>query len=133
MAILIDADVILHAERGLFDLNAWLTSNPLEEFKLAAITVAELWHGADRATGDHRTERQPFLERFLAAFDFVPYTEQTAFEHARLWAELESAGKTIGSYELILAATAIQTGCTLATFNRRRFASVKDLSIIEPV
>jgi tRNA(fMet)-specific endonuclease VapC len=133
MAILIDADVILQAERGIFDLDGWLTSNPLEEFKLATITVAELWHGADRATGDHRAERQPFLERFLAAFDFVPYTEHTALEHARLWVELESSGKMIGSYELILAATAIQAGYTLATFNKRRFAAVKDLSVIEPV
>jgi predicted nucleic acid-binding protein len=133
MAILIDADVILQAERGIFDLDRWLTSNPLEEFKLATITVAELWHSADRATGDHRAERQPFLERFLAVFDFVPYTEHTALEHARLWVELESSGKMIGSYELILAATAIQAGYTLATFNKRRFAAVKDLSVIEPV
>ena len=31
----------------------------------------------------------------------IPYTEQTAYEHARLWAELESAGKRIGDYDLI--------------------------------
>ena len=132
MAILIDADVIIQAERGIFDLDAWLNAQPLEEFKLAAITVAELSHGAMRASGVHRPERQPFLQALLSAFDFVPYTERTAFEHARLWAELESSGQMISSYDPILAATAIQLGFTLATFNKRRFAFVKGLHIIEP-
>lgn len=133
MAILIDADVILQAERGLFDLDRWLVSQPQEEFKLAAITVAELWHGAERATGVHRAERLLFLQRIFATFDFVPYTEQTGVEHARLWAALESSGQMISSYDLILAATAIQMGGALATFNKRRFAVVQGLNVIEPV
>jgi len=133
MAILIDADVIIQAERGLLDLDGWLVSHPQEEFKLAAITVAELWHGAERATGVHRARRRLFLQRLLAIFDFVPYTGETAFEHARLWAELESSGQMIGAHDLILAATALQTGSTVATFNKRHFAVVKGLNVVEPV
>jgi predicted nucleic acid-binding protein len=132
MAILIDADVIIQAERGLFDLDGWLVSHAQEEFKVAAITVAELWHGAERATGVHRATRRLFLQQIFATFDFVPYTEQTGLEHARLWAELESSGQSIGSNDLILAATAMQTGSAVATFNKRRFAVVKGLNVIEP-
>ena len=133
MAILIDADLIIQAERGLFDLDGWLISQPHEEFRLAAITVAELWHGAERATGARRTKRQLFLQRTFSAFEFVPYTEETGFEYARLWAELESSGQMIGIHDLILAATALQTGNSVATFNKRYFAVVKGLHIIEPV
>jgi predicted nucleic acid-binding protein len=132
MAILIDSDVIIQAERGLFDLDAWLDSLPHEEFKLAAITIAELWHGAERATGHHRTKRRLFLQRIFAAFDFVSYGEQAAFEHARLWADLESKGRAIGSHDVILAAIALQTGSAIATFNVRHFAAVKGLKVIEP-
>ena len=64
MAILIDADVFIEAERGTFDLTAWLASQPHQEFKMAAITVPELWHGVERATGAHRVKRQRFLEHF---------------------------------------------------------------------
>lgn len=39
-------------------------------------------------------------QRFL----IIPYTEQTAYENARLWTDLQSAGKTIGAYDLIVAA-----------------------------
>jgi predicted nucleic acid-binding protein len=132
MAILIDSDVIIEAERGLFDLDAWLDSLPHEEFKLAVITVAELWHGVERAMGAHRNKRELFLQRLFANFDFVPYGEQAALEHARLWAELESTGHMIGSHDVILAAIALQTGSAVATFNVRHFSAVKGLKVIEP-
>jgi tRNA(fMet)-specific endonuclease VapC len=132
MAILIDSDVIIQAERGFFDLEAWIALRPNEEFKLAAITVAELWHGVERATGAHQLKRRLFLQRLFALFVFVPYTEQTGFEHARIWAELEASGQMIGAHDLILAATAIQTGNSVATFNKRHFAVVKGLRVIDP-
>ncbi len=53
MAIILDADVIIRGEKGTFDLAGWLASQPQEEFEVAAITLAELWHGVERATGDH--------------------------------------------------------------------------------
>jgi predicted nucleic acid-binding protein len=49
----------------------------------------------------------------------IPYTEQTAYHHARLWAQLDSSGKIIGPYDLIVAATALEREIILATFNRR--------------
>jgi tRNA(fMet)-specific endonuclease VapC len=132
MAILIDADVIIQAERGHFDLDRWLDSYPDDEFMLAAITIAELWHGVERATGLHRANRQRFLERLFPIFEVVPYTQQTGFEHARIWARLESKGEMISPHDLILAATAIQAGSDLATFNKRHFSAVKGLKIISP-
>ena len=132
MAILIDSDVIIQAERGLFDLDAWLDTLPHEEFNLATITVAELWHGIERATGLHRVKRQLFLQKIFANFDFVPYGEQAAFEHARLWAELESKGQMIGSHDVILAAIALHTGSAVATFNVSHFSAVKGLKVIVP-
>jgi predicted nucleic acid-binding protein len=57
----------------------------------------------------------------------VPYAEQTAYEHARVWAGLEASGKVIGFYELIVGATALERGSKVATFNARRFAQIKGL------
>jgi predicted nucleic acid-binding protein len=62
----------------------------------------------------------------------VPYTAMTALEHARIWATLESSGKMIGYYDLIVAATALESGSAVATFNRRHFAQVDGLKVIEP-
>jgi tRNA(fMet)-specific endonuclease VapC len=132
MAIILDADVIIRGEKGTFDLQRWVASRPDEQFEVAAVTVAELWHGVERATGTHKVKRQQYLQTILASLPVIPYTEQTAYEHARLWAELESSGKMIGYYDLIVAATALERGSEVATFNQRHFAQVKGLTVIEP-
>lgn len=132
MAIILDADVIIRGEKGRFDLQRWVAARPDEQFEVAAVTVAELWHGVERATGAHRAKRQQYLQTVLASLPVIPYTEQTAYEHARVWAELESFGKMIGYYDLIVAATALERGSEVATFNQRHFAQIKGLTVIEP-
>src|SRR5262245_15537067 len=104
MAIMLDADVIIRGEKGTFDLKAWLEGRPDDVFEVAAITVAELWHGVERASVAHKARRQQYLQRVLAPLPIVPYAQQTAHEHARIWAHLEASGKMIGAYDLIVAA-----------------------------
>ena len=132
MAIILDADVLIRGEKGSFDLTSWLASRPDDQFELAAITVAELWHGVERATAPHKAKRQQYLDAILAQLPIIPYTEQTAREHARIWAELEARGKMIGYYDIIVAATALERGSDVATFNRKHFDLVKGLNVVVP-
>jgi tRNA(fMet)-specific endonuclease VapC len=131
MAIILDADVIIRAEKGGLDLAAWFESQAAE-IEIAAITIAELWHGVERATGSLRREREKYLQELVSALPIIPYTEETAYAHARIWAELAAAGKMIGHYDLIVAATALERGSKVATFNKKHFAAVAGLKIIEP-
>jgi tRNA(fMet)-specific endonuclease VapC len=132
MAIILDADVIIGGEKGTFDLKKWVASRPNDQFEVAAITVAELWHGVERAAGKHRITREHYLKAVLERMPIVPYTEQTAYEHARIWAALEASGKRIGFYDLIVGATAMERGSQVATFNKRHFGQIRGLSVIEP-
>jgi tRNA(fMet)-specific endonuclease VapC len=139
MAIILDADVIIRGEKGTFNLERWLESLAGEQFEIAAITVAELWHGVERATGPHKTARELYLRALLDVVPIIPYTDQTAYLHSRIWALLESSGKLlessgkmIGPYDLIVAATAIERNSQLATFNKRHFANVAGLKVVEP-
>src|ERR1035438_8328326 len=128
MAIILDADVLIADERGVFDLRRWLATRQ-EEFELSAITVAELLHGLERASGPQRVKRRVYIDAVLAAFRVIPYTVETAQIHARLWADLESSGTMIGYHDLIVAATALERGSDVATFNKRHFAVVKGLKV----
>lgn len=132
MAFLIDADVIIQAARRALDLEAWLRAHPDDEIKLAAISVAELGRSVERATGVHRANRQKYFEAVLSVFDVVPYTEKAALEHARLWADIEAAGQRMSPHDLLLAATAKESGATIVTFNTQRFAAVPGLTVIKP-
>jgi tRNA(fMet)-specific endonuclease VapC len=122
VAIILDTDVTIRGERKTFDLNRWLASEGDEEIQIAAITIAELWHGVERASGAYRIERQDYIRKMLSLVKILPYTEATAIEHARIWASLESSGKMIGAHDLIVAATALERGSAVATFNKRHFA-----------
>ena len=121
MGIILDANVVIGGERGTFDLQAWVASRPRDQFEIEAITVAELWHGVERATAKHEGKRQQYLQNILDALPIIPYTEETAYEHAHIWSELEASGKPIGYYDLIVATTARERGSAVATFNRRHF------------
>jgi len=132
MAIVIDTDVIIRGERGIFDLAAWLESQPNDRCEIAAITIAELWHGVERSSGTHRLKRERYLRDICAGLPVIPYTEAIALAHARIWAILESSGEMIGSYDLIEAATALEGRSAVATFNQRHFARVRGLKVIEP-
>jgi tRNA(fMet)-specific endonuclease VapC len=132
MALILDADVIIGGERGTFDLHRWVESHPEEHFEVAAITVAELWHGVERASAVHKAARKAYLQAILEVLPVIPYTEHTAYEHARIWAELDSSGKMIGYYDVIVAATALERGSSVVTFNKKHFAQIKGLKVVSP-
>jgi tRNA(fMet)-specific endonuclease VapC len=132
MVIMLDAGVIIQGEKGDFDLKGWLATRSQDEFEIAAITLAELWHGVERASAERRTRRVRYLQSVLAPLPIISYTEQTAYIHARIWAQLEAEGKRTGYYDLILAATALMRGNSVATFNRRHFDVVPGLIVMEP-
>jgi len=132
MAIILDADVIIKGEKGSFDLIAWLDLQTGQDLEIAAITVAELWHGIERATAPHRAKRERYLRTIVERLEPIPYTETTAWIHARLWAKLESSGNMIGAHDLILASTALERDSFVATLNKRHFIVVPGLRVIEP-
>ncbi len=132
MAIILDADVIIRGEKGGFDLRDWVAARADEEFEVAAITIAELWHGVERAKGAQRTKRERYLQSMVTSLPVIAYTEQTAYHHARIWAELEARGKMIGYYDIVVAAIAVERGSVVATFNRRHFDLVRGLQVVEP-
>lgn len=132
MAIILDADVIIGGEKGKFDLARWVASRPKDYFEIAAITVAELWCGVELASGPHKAKRRRYLQSILMALPVIPYTEQTAYLHARIWSELASSGKMIGAHDLIVAATALERGSSVATFNERHFSRIGGLDVIVP-
>lgn len=132
MAIIVDADIVIAGEKGKLDLPRWVESCREEPVQIAAITLAELWHGVERGTGMHGLRRAEYLNTILDPLPVLPYTRQTSLIHARLWAELEQSGRRIGYYDLIVAATALEHRAHVATFNVKHFGLVKGLKVIEP-
>ena len=63
MGALIDTSVFVAAERGRFDLGAWLRLHPNEAFSIGAITASELLHGGSPRSDRPAPGRPATLDR----------------------------------------------------------------------
>jgi tRNA(fMet)-specific endonuclease VapC len=132
VAALIDTSVLVAAERGKLDLEAWLRTRPDEAMAISAVTWSELWLGWHRATDPHRRLREPWLRAVGEMFAVVPFDAVAAEVHAGVWAKLAKAGKVIGAHDLIIAATALSRTMAVVTLNAKEFSRVDGLSVIDP-
>jgi tRNA(fMet)-specific endonuclease VapC len=137
---LLDTTVFIELERAVRRLNpaSAMTEvsarleeqvGPAEEVGIAAITASELLHGMHRATPGYRARREAFVEAVLAAFPPVPFDLLAARAHARLSAELASAGLDVGAHDRLVAATAITAGWRVGTANVRHFDRITGLDV----
>ncbi len=130
MAVLIDASILIEAERGRLALERHVARHEDEEFFLSVVTASELLHGVHRATQpDARARRAAFVEGILERFPFLPIDLACARAHARIWAELRQAGTVIGPHDMWLAATCLAHGLTMVTANLREFERVPGLAV----
>src|SRR3954451_21590101 len=107
MAIIIDADVIIKGEKGAYDLKAWIAAQS-GELEVAAITVAELWHGVERASVPYRARRERYIRTILDAVLIIPYTSATVLYYTRIWASCDASRTPVALYDLIVPATAME-------------------------
>jgi tRNA(fMet)-specific endonuclease VapC len=131
VAVLIDTDLLVDLERGVTNPEVESTIGD-EDRAISVITVSELLHGVNRATGAQRTRRGAFVEHLLTGMRALDVTEQIARVHADIWAQLAAKGELIGAHDLWIAATALANGMRLATSNTRGFHRVPGLRVITP-
>jgi tRNA(fMet)-specific endonuclease VapC len=129
LGTLIDSSIIIAAERGQLDLEAALSVRGEEQLRVAAITVAELYEGVERADTPTRAEkRRAFLENYLTRLPVVNFDAAIAREYARMRAMLLPVGRTIAVHDLQIAVTALVIGFQVATRDMRSFPRIPGLT-----
>ncbi len=81
-----------------------------DDIAIAAVTLAELRHGALAADTSRRQAREQFIQDVEETIEVLPYTRSTAAERAALLDHVRRSGKPRGAHDLIIAAHARQTG-----------------------
>lgn len=129
---MLDSSVLIAHEKRRFDLPGFFSSNPNEVFFIAAITASELLHGVERAnTRSLREGRSKFVEDILVRMAILDFDLAIARRHAALWANLEKRGQIIGAHDLQIAATAMESGHSVATLNEKDFRRVPNLALVD--
>ena len=93
---------------------------------LSSIVAFELWYGVAKSLRkDSNTQR---LETFLGGpLEWALFDEDDARAAGTVRAELESVGRPVGAYDVLLAGQARRRGATLVTSNAKEFARVQGL------
>lgn len=123
--------------RYLLDTNACIallnkTSRPLTarvrrhepaDIGLPAPVAYELYYGAWKS---RQTSRNlDLLDRM--GFEIVPFDASDARMAGAIRSRLESIGRPIGPYDLLIAGQALARGLVLVTANNREFRRIEDL------
>jgi len=131
MGVIIDATVLIEAERGRFDMTAFLDALAGDRVAIGSITASELLYGCERARDPAmRGRRTAFVEAVLDALPIIAFGLMEARRHAQLWAHLAEQGTPIGPHDSLLAATALANGLSVATLNVGEFERVPGLTLV---
>ncbi|WP_395016077.1 type II toxin-antitoxin system VapC family toxin [Dongia sp.] len=97
---------------------------------VSSIAAFELWYGVGKST--HRERNSERLRAFfkgpLTVLDFDSEDAETA---GLIRAALESKGRPIGPFDLLIAAQALRRQATLVTANHAEFSRIKELDWVD--
>jgi len=104
-------------------------SQAIGDIGISSITLAELRYGVSKSR--HVEKNQEALDEFILPLEIADFDEKAAQEYGTIRAELERAGKPIGSMDMLIGAHAHALGATLVTNNTKEFKQIKNLKIVD--
>jgi len=98
---------------------------------MSVVTLIELAHGAARAdTLERRAKRKQFIQELLLALPVHPITVPVALRTGQIDGENTARGIRLPLSDLLIGATALELGYTVATANIRHFQMIPGLSVL---
>ena len=99
---------------------------PVHEFGISSVTHAELQYGVEKSK--NKNINQDALDEFLLPLTILPFHGKrmvTCYGEIRVL--LESKGKTIGPFDMLIAAHALSLDLTIISNNIKEFARIPNL------
>ena len=105
------------------------TSHAVGDIGISSITLAELRYGVSKSRQIEKNQQA--LDEFILALEIADFDEKAAHEYGAIRADLEKAGKPIGSMDMLIGAHAYAVGAILVTNNTKEFKRINHLKIVD--
>jgi len=125
---LVDTDWIIDHLNGVPAVSARLRELQPAGLAASIISLAELYEGVHYSRDPVRSEAS--LQRFLAGLSILSIDDDVCRIFGRERGRLRQQGRTIGDFDLLIAATGLRHQLQICTNNRRHFEAVEGLSIV---
>ena len=136
MGLILDSSLIIASERR--GQRVWDILERVQDLQgetenaISAVTVLELTHGIYRAKSEtDARRRQAFVEELCQAVPVEPVTLEIAQLAGRIEGEGAAKGIVIALPDLLIGATALHLGYSVATLNVRDFSKIPGLSVTQ--
>jgi tRNA(fMet)-specific endonuclease VapC len=101
-----------------------------EKIMVSSVVAFELWYGVAKSARPSANEQR--VEAFFAGpLSLLPFESEDAKVAGKIRAALETTGKPIGAYDLLIAGQALRHELTLVTANVREFGRIKGLQSVD--
>ena len=124
---LIDTDTVIYALKGDERVLKHFQETAAAPKALSVVTYGELLYGALKSR--RRQENLAKVRRLQEIFPIVEATNAIMETYAAIKAEIETRGKPLDDFDLVIAATAISLGYRLVTNNERHFCRIGELKL----
>jgi len=125
--IVVDTDVIIDFFRDISsaaDVFSQLVS--LEKAVITVISVFELYVGVEGA------QRLRQIETLVQQITILPLNTIEAAMAGRIYTQLKTRGKLVGTHDILIAAICIANNLPLYTKNVAHFSEIKDIRLLSP-
>ncbi len=125
---LLDTDMVIFSLKGHPIIRENLQRHRHDPLKISSITIMELYYGAfksQRTAGN--LAKVKTLEHTI---DIISVGLETAELFGMIKAQLETKGKRLDDFDLIIAACALAHNLTLVTNNTDHFSRITDLKLV---
>ena len=128
MMYLLDTNICIYAMKRRYpSVNERMLEIHPNNIFISSVTVGELAYGAAKSHWGERARQA--MDNFLSNFIILPFTAEDAMISGNIRAELASMGKSIGLYDIMIAAQGLSRHLTIVTHNTREFLRVPGLSV----
>ncbi|MFI4957279.1 MAG: PIN domain-containing protein [Gammaproteobacteria bacterium] len=128
MKYLLDTCVVSDYIKGQANTRAKLLSCMPSETAISTVTLFEIHYGLERNPAI-ALKIKPILQSLIEVMTVLPFTEKTALHAGSLRAYLQQQGTPIGSYDILIAATATTENLILVTSNLGEFSRVPTIQL----
>jgi len=135
--IVLDTNVLSELMRSNPDpaVATWIDAQPRASLYTASVCQAEILYGIEAMPGGKRRDALAALATTLFEEDLadqiLPLTAAAAVRYARIVVSRRDAGKPIGAFDALIAATALVAGASVATRDTDGFEGC-GLTLINP-
>lgn len=126
MKYLVDTDVIVNQLRGKSQLKEQIVKNGIA---ISIITFGELLYGAYKST--NKENSLAIISGFISDLqvEILGLNQKIMHGYAKIKISLESVGKRLDEFDLLIGETAKVHSLSLVTQNIRHFSRIPDLQI----